>query len=77
MAEEHPIAMAAIQFGLTPAEMNQLSQCRLDASGATGLLLVGREALPLRIPRVPDPVHSDMLLGSRGRRAAEELDHAW
>ncbi|HEY3227924.1 MAG TPA: hypothetical protein VGJ87_01815, partial [Roseiflexaceae bacterium] len=75
-ADDHPVAMAAKQFGLTPAEMNQLSRCRLDAAGATGLLLVGRETIPLRIPRVPEPLHSEMLLRGRARISAEGASDA-
>jgi len=75
--DDHPVAMAAKQFGLTPAEMNQLSRCRLDATGATGLLLAGREAIPLRIPRVPEPVHSEMLSRGRERLTNQEATHAW
>ena len=64
--------MAAKQFTLTPGEMSWLSRCRRDTDGATGLLLVGRERIPLRIPRVPEPLHSHMLPQPRGQKLSEE-----
>jgi hypothetical protein len=73
-AHENPVAMAAQQFSLTPGEMSWLSRCRRDADGATGLLLVGREPIPLRIPRVPEPVHSHMLPQPRGHLPQEDAD---
>jgi hypothetical protein len=75
-ADDHPVAMAAKQFGLTPGEMSHLSRCRLDSAGATGLLLVGREPIPLLIPRVPEPIHSTMIPHARGRPFAMEAPYA-
>jgi hypothetical protein len=72
--DNNPIVMAAKHFGLAPGEMSWLSQCRRDGDGATGLLLVGREPIPLRIPRVPEPVHSMLTLRVGGRVLMEDTD---
>jgi hypothetical protein len=69
--EENPILQAAKKLGLTPGEINWLSRCRRDADGVTGLLLVGREPIPLRIPRAPGPIHA-LIPGVSGRVAALE-----
>jgi hypothetical protein len=69
--EENPIVQAAKKLGLTPGEINWLSRCRRDADGVTGLLLVGREPIPLRIPRAPGPIHA-LIPGVSGRVAAPE-----
>lgn len=66
-ADDNPVAMAARQFGLTPGEMAWLSSCRRDADGATGLLIVGREPIPLRIPRAPEPLHTMIIQASVAR----------
>lgn len=67
--EEHPVLQAARKLGLTPGEINWLSRCRRDADGVTGLLLVGREPIPLRIPRAPGPIHA-LIPGVNGQAAA-------
>jgi hypothetical protein len=73
VVEEHPVRMAARHFGLSPAEMEWLAQCRLDTEhGATGLLLRGREPIRLRIPPVPQPLH-DVILGKAPLLALEEF----
>ena len=66
--ESHPVLQAAATFGLTPGEIAWLSRCRRDADGVTGLLLVGREPIPLRIPRAPGPIHA-LIPGTGGRSA--------
>lgn len=71
-SEEHPVLMAARHFGLTPGEIQWLAQCRRDAEqGATGLLLRGREPIRMRIPPVPQPLHS-ILLGQPPQLLLEE-----
>jgi len=71
--EENPILQAAKKLGLTPGEITWLSRCRRDADGVTGLLLVGREPIPLRIPRAPGPIHA-LIPGAGGRVAVYEPD---
>ncbi len=66
---DHPIVQAATHLGLTPGEITWLSRCRRDAEGVTGLLLVGREPIPLRIPRAPGPIHA-LIPGTGGPGAA-------
>jgi hypothetical protein len=56
--ESHPILHAAKRLSLTPGEIQWLSRCGRDADGVTGLLILGREPIPLRIPRAPEPIHS-------------------
>lgn len=67
--DDNPILQAARKLGLTPGEINWLSRCRRDNDGVTGLLLVGREPIPLRIPRAPGPIHA-LIPGAGGRVAA-------
>lgn len=76
--EDNPIAQAARKFGLTPGEVNWLSRCRRDPEGVTGLLIVGREPIPLRIPRAPAPIHALIPGANRAtpRTADEETDAA-
>ncbi|WP_141509040.1 VirB4 family type IV secretion system protein [Candidatus Chloroploca asiatica] len=62
--DDNPILQAATKLGLTPGEITWLSRCRRDADGVTGLLLVGREPIPLRIPRAPAPIHA-LIPGAR------------
>ena len=64
---EHPVLQAAAKLGLTPGEIAWLSRCRRDADGVTGLLLVGREPIPLRIPRAPGPIHALITSQAPGR----------
>ncbi len=74
--DENPIAQAAKKLSLTPGEVNWLSRCRRDAEGVTGLLVVGREPIPLRIPRAPAPIHA-LIPGTSqpaARPAEEEPD---
>lgn len=73
--EDNPVAMAARHFGLSPGEMTWLSQCRRDDYGATGLLIVGREPIPLRIPRAPEPLHSEIMRAT-GQPATTEAPAA-
>lgn len=56
--DENPIVQAAKKLSLTPGEVHWLSRCHRDANGVTGLLMVGREPIPLRIPRAPAPIHA-------------------
>lgn len=56
--EDNPIVQAAKKLSLTPGEVQWLSRCHRDETGVTGLLLVGREPIPLRIPRAPAPIHT-------------------
>jgi hypothetical protein len=69
--DENPILQAARKLGLTPGEINWLSRCRRDEDGVTGLLLVGREPIPLRIPRAPGPIHA-LIPGASPRQHAPE-----
>jgi hypothetical protein len=76
--EENPITQAAKKLSLTPGEVNWLSRCRRDPEGVTGLLVVGREPIPLRIPRAPAPIHA-LIPGANKpvpRLADEEHDAA-
>lgn len=61
--DDNPIMQAAKRFALTPGEVQWLSQCRRDADGVTGLLIAGREPIPLRIPRAPAPIHALLTKG--------------
>lgn len=74
-ATDDPIAMARQQFGLRPGEVQWLNQCQRDpaGNGATGLLLKGREAIPLHIPRASEPLHTWITQGSRGALAGRTL----
>lgn len=76
--EENPIAQAARKLSLTPGEVNWLSRCRRDPEGVTGLLIVGREPIPLRIPRAPAPIHARIPGATRAtsRTTDEETDAA-
>lgn len=76
--DENPIAQAAKKLSLTPGEVNWLSRCRRDAEGVTGLLIVGREPIPLRIPRAPAPIHTLIPGASRpvSHQAEEETNAA-
>lgn len=56
--DENPIVQAAKKLSLTPGEVQWLSRCHRDTGGVTGLLIVGREPIPLRIPRAPAPIHT-------------------
>lgn len=73
-ASDHPVVMAARHFALAPSEQRWLAQCGRDEGGATGLLLIGREPVRLRVPRAPAELHRlitdpDSVLGEEGLRA--------
>ena len=70
IADDNPVLLAARQFGLTPGEMHFLGQCRRDADGATALLVAGREPIPLRIPRAPEPLHTMIISATGGQEVA-------
>ncbi|NCC93031.1 MAG: hypothetical protein EOM10_07075 [Opitutae bacterium] len=72
--DDNPILQAAKKLGLTPGEITWLSHCRRDAEGVTGLLLVGREPIPLRIPRAPGPIHALIPGASRAVSADDHPD---
>jgi hypothetical protein len=60
-AEENPIQLAAKHLGLTPADVLWLSRCQRDEHGATGLLLLGRAPIRLRIPPLAQPLHNAVI----------------
>lgn len=71
--DDHPVLLAGRKLGLTPGEIAWLSHCGRDAHGVTGLLVVGREVIPLRVPRAPLPIHA-MIVGESAADAEEDAD---